>query len=369
MKQLIKYAALLFALVLAASIIGGCLTLGISLVQGIQDELSYRTEFENGEDNSIWYRDENGDVIFLGMHFSNDSGEVKSGSEQFTLAGITSLDINVGSAALVVDVWEGEEILVEYENIPVEYEFFIEDETLVIDREDGISFIWNVSFTETPKIRVSVPAAMVLEKVNVDKGAGSATLTGLLADDVSVDNGSGGLGISKVFTKRLYVDSGSGGVNISDCIAEKSVFNSGSGSFVVENCELGETSMDAGSGTVRMEDIAAKNMLLETSSGRAEVSGVLTGRCEFESGSGSLSVVVYGNEEDYNYRVDMGSGSFYYNGKKAEKYSKEDKRAQYLLDFEAGSGRVSLEFKDNAEPMTGILTESETTPQGENYDR
>lgn len=369
MKQLIKYAALLFALVLAASIIGGCLTLGVSLVQGIQDELSYKTEFEDGENNSIWYRDENGDVIFLGMHFGNASGEVKSGSEQFSASEITSLKINVGSVALVVEVWDGENILVEYENIPVEYEFFIDDETLVIDREGGISFIWNVSYTETPKLHVSVPAAKVLEKVNVDKGAGSATLKGLLADEINVDNGSGGLGMEEVNTEILRVDSGSGGVNISGCTAKKSVLDSGSGSFIVKNCVLGITSMDAGSGTVMMEDIVAENLMLETGSGRAEVSGILTGKCEFDSGSGSLSVVVYGNEDDYNYRVDMGSGSFYYNGKKADKYSKDDKRAQYLLDFDAGSGRVSLEFKDNAENMTGILQENEETQSGENFER
>ena len=56
----------------------------------------------------------------------------------------------------------------------MEYEFYIDDETLVIDKEDRINFIWNVSFTEMPKIHVIVPAAKVFDKVNVDKGSGSA---------------------------------------------------------------------------------------------------------------------------------------------------------------------------------------------------
>ena len=54
MKQVIKYAALLFALVLAASIIGGCLTAGVSLVQGLYDEFSFPEELE-GRENSLWY--------------------------------------------------------------------------------------------------------------------------------------------------------------------------------------------------------------------------------------------------------------------------------------------------------------------------
>lgn len=344
MKRLIKYAALIFALVLSASIIGGCLTLGVSLVRDITEEFSYPEELE-GKDNTLWHRDENGDVFFLGMHFGSDSGEVKSGSEQFSAEEITSLDIHVGSAELIVEVSDGDVIYVEYENIPVEYEFYIDDETLVIDKEDRINFVWNVSFTEMPKIHVSVPATKVFDKVNVDKGSGSAKLIGLLVEDCNIDNGSGGLGISNVTAEELSVDSGSGGVNISDTKAKKSVFDSGSGSFIVKNCELGETSMDSGSGTVMMEDIIAKNMRTEAGSGRVEISGILTGKCDFESGSGSMSVVVYGNEDDYNYRTDMGSGSFYLNGKKAEKnYNKDDKRAQYLLTFDAGSGRVSLEF-------------------------
>ena len=361
MKQVIKYAALLFALILAASIIGGCLSLGVSLVHGLQDELSYRDEFDGEENNGIWYRDEEGNVIFLGMHFGSNSGEVKNGSEQFAAAEISSMDINVGSAELIVEVTDSDVILVEYENIPVEYDFFVEDDTLVIDREDRINFVWNVSFTEMPKIHVSVPAAKVFDKVNVDKGSGSAKLIGLLVDDFNVDNGSGGLGISNVTAEELSVDSGSGGVNISDTKAMKSVFDSGSGSFIVKNCELGETSMDSGSGTVMMEDIIAKNLRAEAGSGRVEISGILTGKCDFESGSGSVSVVVYGKEEDYNYRTDMGSGSFYLNGKKEDKnYSKDNKRAQYLLTFEAGSGRVSLEF--DASKTVNVDTTLETIP-------
>ena len=362
MKRLIKYAALLFALILAASIIGGCLSLGVSLVHGLQDELSYRNEFDGDNNNGIWYRDDNGDVIFLGMHFGNSSGEVKSGSEQFSAEEITSLDIHVGSAELIVEVSDGDVIYVEYENIPVEYEFYIDDETLVIDKEDRINFVWNVSFTEMPKIHVSVPATKVFDKVNVDKGSGSAKLIGLLVEDCNIDNGSGGLGISNVTAEELSVDSGSGGVNISDTKAKKSVFDSGSGSFIVKNCELGETSMDSGSGTVMMEDIIAKNMRTEAGSGRVEISGILTGKCDFESGSGSMSVVVYGNEDDYNYRTDMGSGSFYLNGKKAEKnYNKDDKRAQYLLTFDAGSGRVSLEF--DASKTVNVDTTLENIPE------
>lgn len=347
MKKLIKYAALLFALVLAASIIGGCLTLGVSLIQGIQDELSYRTEFDDKENNNLWYCTEEGDIMFLGVQIGEDGGEVKSGSEQFAASEIVSLDVNIGSVELTVEPWDGDDVFVEYENVPEEYKFYVKDKTLIIDRKDNISFLWNGSFTETQKIHVSVPVSLMFEKITVNKGSGSIMLTDLSANEINVDNGSGGLSISDVTTKKLTVDSGSGGVNISDSKAEKSVLNGGSGALIVENCELGVSSVDSGSGFVNLEDIIAKNLLVDVGSGKVDISGILTGKCEFESGSGSLNVLVYGNEEDYNISTDMGSGSFYLNGKKKNKdFDNNNKRAKYLLEFDVSSGRVSLEFQD-----------------------
>jgi len=342
MKQVIKYAALLFALVLAASIIGGCLTAGVSLVQGLYDEFSFPEELE-GRENSLWYRDENGDVFFLGMQFG-DSGEVKSGSETFNGSEIDSMYIEVGSGELIVEAWDNTSVSVVYENIPEEYEIVVDDKTLNIEKEDRITFFGITSFMETPKIHVSVPADLVFNMVEIDKGSGSAKINGIAVEDFIVDNGSGG-------------------ITISDIVAEECEFNSGSGSFVVQNSNLGEPSIDTGSGFVNLENVTAKNLVLDTGSGRVDVSGILTGNCVFESGSGSLNVVVYGDEEDYNFRTDMGSGSFYLNGKKEDNdYDKENKRAKYLLVFDAGSGRVSLEF-DKTKSV------NEGTPNGANYER
>ncbi len=362
MKQVIKYAALIFALILAASIIGGCLTAGVAIVRQIADRTEAGAE-NSSNGNSIWHRDENGDVVFLGIRFGG-SGEVKSGSETFIGTDIEAMDIEVGSGELIVETWNNDFISVVYENIPEEYEIFVDDKTLVVEREDSF-VLWGTILKETPKIHVSVPADKTFDEVEVNKGSGSAKVIGILVEDLNVDNGSGGVGISNVTVEELYVDSGSGGVNISDTTAKKSVFNSGSGSFVVQNSELGETSMDTGSGFVNFENIIARNLVLDTGSGRVDVSGRLTGNCVFESGSGSLNVVIYGEEENYNIRTDMGSGSFYFNGNKEKDTRIEHDGAKNLLVFDAGSGRVSVEFKkpqDNS--GSSVINES-----GENYDR
>lgn len=330
MKRLIKYAALLFALILSASIIGGCLTAGVAIVRMIAEESgnSWEDSRNNGDENSIWYRDEDGDVVFLGIHFGGN-GEVKSGQETYAGSEIDSMHVEVGSGELILEVWDNDYISVSYENIPEDYEIYNDNGALNIEWDGGF-FVWGVSFKEIPKIHVSVPAEKVFELVDVEKGSGSAKVIGLVADTLEVDNGSGG-------------------VNISDVTAKESEFNSGSGSFVVQNSNIGKTSMDTGSGFVNFENIIAENLVMDSGSGRVDVSGTITGNCVFESGSGSVNVVIYGEEEDYNFRTDMGGGSFYLNGKKeaSEDLSVKHANAKHLLVFDAGSGRVSLEFKGN----------------------
>ena len=92
MKQLIKYEAVIFALILAASIIGGCLTAGVAVVKTIVEKTEENYAGTDEDGNGIWYRDENGDVVFFGVRFGN-SEEVKSGSEIYLASDISALDI------------------------------------------------------------------------------------------------------------------------------------------------------------------------------------------------------------------------------------------------------------------------------------
>lgn len=354
MKQLIKYAALIFALILSASIIGGCLTAGVAVARMISEEAAEHNKINISIDgNSIWSRDENGDVVFLGISLGESngtviSGEIKSGTEQFTDVVIDFMDIDVGSCDVIVKAWDKDYVSVDYENIPVEYKIYEEKGTLKINRENSINLGWNVNFTERPKIYVYAPASVTYEEIEMEKSSGSGKVTGLNVTELHMESTSGSVGISDVNAKELYVGSTSGSVSISGTTAQKSGFESTSGSFTIQDCELGDTFMDGTSGSINFKNVSANNLVLDTTSGRVDFSGNLTGNSVFESTSGSVNVLIYGNEEDYNLRVDMGSGSFYLNGEKEDDYRKERSGADNLLVFEAGSGRVSVEFQGAA---------------------
>lgn len=322
MKRIIKYAALFFALILSASIIGGCLSAGVVVVRMIAEKTGNMMP-ENGRED-IWYRNEAGDVVFLGINFSN-SGGVKSGTEEFSQGEISSMDLDVGSVQLIVDSYDGDMISINYENIPTEYKIFVENGTLKIKQTETIVF-FGITVINEQKIHMRIPASMTFENVMVSKGSGRLVL-------------------SDVTTKKLSVSGGSGGVTVSDCSAERSELSSGSGSFTVHNCELGETSLGSGSGSVNLESVTAKNLVLDSGSGRVDISGNLTGNCMFDSGSGSVNVLIHGKEEEYNIRTDKGSGGFYLNGNKENDSHIEHAGADHLLVFETGSGKVSVQFR------------------------
>jgi len=352
MKQIIKYSALIFALILSASIIGGCLTAGVAVARMISEEAEEHEKINISIDgNSIWYRDENGDVVFLGIPLGESdgtviSGEIKSGTEQFTDTVIDFMDIDVNSCEIIVEAWDNDYVSVDYENIPIEYNIYEEEGTLKINKENNINLVWNVNFTEKQKIHVFAPASVTYEEIEIEKNSGSGKVTGFNVAELHLESTSGSVSISDVTAKELYVGSTSGSVSISGTTAQKSGFESTSGTFKVQDCELGDTFMDGVSGSINFKNVSANNLVLDTTSGRVDFSGNLTGNSVFESTSGSMNVLVYGNEEDYNLRVDMGSGSFYLNGEKEDDYRIERAGADNLLVFDAGSGRVSVEFQE-----------------------
>lgn len=305
MKQMIKYCAVGFALLLAASIIGGCLTSGVAIVKLIAEKAEWQWNDINNQENGIWYREDDGDIVFLGIRLGGNT-QMKSGSETYPASEVRAMRLEATNGQFEIETWDAEEISVIYENIPEEYEIYNQQGTLVVERKGGI-FFWSGVFEKTPKIKICVPANLRFEKVEVESGSGNVKITGLATD-------------------RFHADTGSGAVRVA-------------------NSDIGEASADTGSGLVNFEQIIAENMVVDSGSGRVNVVGYLTGNCVFDTGSGSVNVEIYGEETDYNVRADVGSGSLYLNGTKMKDTTVKHERAENLLVFDTGSGRVSLEFQ------------------------
>lgn len=370
MKKMMKYGAVIFALILATSIIGGCLTAGVAVIRMIVETTSLDTDGERNEnadrDNSLWHEDENGNIIFMGMQFGGNQN-VKSGTQEFAAEKVHSMDIESLSSELVIEPWDSDYISVDYENIAEEYEIYMDGGVLKI-RCDQDWFVFGISVNGPSRIRVQVPADKVWENIVVDTGSGSMAMTRLEAENVEVDSGSGSVRMLEVNSEELYVDSGSGSVNIAqssmkeckvssgsgsikltEVISEKAVLDNGSGSVTVKDSTLGETLTDTGSGSINFEEVTAEDLKVESGSGRVNFLGELYGNCEFDTSSGSINLEIYGEEENYNIRTDLGSGGLYINGAKERDTDIKHSGADHLLVFDTGSGRVSIEFLGSRE--------------------
>lgn len=333
MKQIIKYMAVAFALFLSAAIIGSCITAAVGLVQWISEEAGF--SFTEGDENradettKLWYKTEEGDIMFFGIRLGN-SGKLMSGLEEFQGSEIGALDIECGSGELIIETWDSDMVAVEYENISERYEIGVNNGTLIVKEKAGIEIsFWSV-VSETPRIHIKVPVNSSYSKVVIDRGSGSLVLDGLTAD-------------------RLRLDSGSGSVKISNVTMADTTLDTGSGTLTVKNSVLGETKLEAGSGFCTFDEVIAKNMVIDSGSGRISYTGELTGNCVFDSGSGSVNLDIYGEKEEYNIRASLGSGGLYINGSKETEEYISYADADNLLIFDAGSGRISIKFHKASE--------------------
>lgn len=310
MKTLVKYGAILLALLLAGSVVAGCVTTGVTIVKALAKE-----DFDFGED--IFK------IIEEGISMFGKNENVKSGVFEVTEPVLVIKADGVDGKFIIQT---GEKFEVTYENIPEAYEFLIKDGELICRNESRKVFGFHIG-ENNAVLSITVPEGVLLKEITVDHGAGELELLDLT-------------------TEELRIDGGSGSIKVQNIEAERSRLDTGSGILKVMDCRLGETRLNTGSGICTFEEVIAENLLLDSGSGRVTYHGVLTGNCIFDTGSGSLNLNIEGKEEDYNIRADLGSGGMYINGKKESerKITYEDAANSFVI--ESGSGRVSINFTE-----------------------
>jgi len=327
MKHLIKYGAILMAVVLSASIIGTCVSVAVELGRAVTGGVNKGSIVIDGK--VVWESDGNktdDDVWeFFGLSIKGSNG-IKSGTfTEIDAEEVSQLYIDNTYCAVTIE--PGDTYMVEYENIPEEYTIQVVNGMLKIAMEPELVFIGFSEFvTEPAKICVTVPDGTELEKI-------------------TIDNGSGAVYLADMYTDVLWIDSGSGAVQVQGVTAGNTKLDMGSGALSVSDSEIGETVLDTGSGAARFQNVVAKNLAADSGSGSIRYQGILTGNCIFDTGSGSVNLELTGWEERYNIRADLGSGGLYINGEPVEDNANiKHKGAENLLLFDSGSGRVSVKF-------------------------
>ena len=66
--------------------------------------------------------------------------------------------------------------------------------------------------------------------------------------------------------------------------------------------------MDLGASQAHIENLNVEKLALEVGAGQADVSRLIVDELKAEVGVGQLNIAMYGNEFDYNYRIECGVG-------------------------------------------------------------
>lgn len=226
---------------------------------------------------------------------TNAAGEMRT----FTVGSdIESLEIDIGAADL--KIVSGDEFSLESNHKYLKVKE--KNGTLVISEErkslittyDGVSAV------------LTVPKDFEFKKAEISAGAGKLTVDTLTANTVDLDLGAGAAEI--------------GCLNVPG----DGEIDGGTGKLVIRDGELNNTDMDIGVG-------------------KLELTGRLTGDCSMDYGVGGAQLVLLGNKDDYQIRIDKGLGSATLDGEKLNDDSVFGD-GENRIDIDGGVGAVDIRF-------------------------
>lgn len=118
----------------------------------------------------------------------------------------------------------------------------------------------------------------------------------ILLDKVDIDTGAGKVEIDNLFTNKLDIELGAGETIFNKVIVNKDFkLNTGAGSFTIKDGEINNFDCDLGVG-------------------ETNITGVLLGKSEIDCGVGELNINILDSADNYSFEVSKGVGSINYNG-------------------------------------------------------
>lgn len=227
-KKIIKYLSMAFAIFLTFTIIS-CIT------NGIYSLISVFSDTSGNEDVKVLWNNDN--------------------------TNIDDIDIDLIYNNLNIKV--GDKFSVETNSKNVKYT--IQDSTLIVKENKKI---WSSSNNKKDELTIYIPSNIVLNKIDIDMGAGT-------------------LNIEKMNTRKLALDLGAGSTLIKDIYSDNTNINTGAGSFTIVNGNINDLDLDIGVG-------------------KTNITSKITGNSTIDIGIGSLSLNLIGN--NYTFKVNKGIG-------------------------------------------------------------
>lgn len=246
---------------------------------------------------------------------------------------VQNLDITNYSGKMFIQVGNVEKIQVKAENVPDTTVIkMVDNETLYIDDTGSNTWFFNFSFLDNDRREES----QITVTFPID----------FKAKEVQLDNNSGKMELKGIYTDRLVISGGSGNIIGSNLKAEHVDLCLNSGDFELDNVYLRNGNIDGGSGAMLMTNSTLDNIEFDLGSGDLHIEGSLTGKNELNGGSGGILVNLTDSLDNYQLKLDAGSGDIWINGERRNDEDIKNKDAENTLKVESGSGKVNINFAE-----------------------
>lgn len=223
---------------------------------------------------------------------------------------VKSLYIENGVGTLNIRVGEGDEILVEAQNMPSDFvvEKSFSKELKIESKFNFWNFIsGNGGAGDKSKITVYVPADFVADRMKLDAGAGNINIEDLEAEKLDINAGAGNINGIRITAEQVKLDGGVGNITL-------------------DQVNFTDSDIDSGVGNVKIQ-------------------GSLYGNNKIDCGVGGVSLDLLQSSDDYNLRVEKGLGSIRINGEKYSDLNWDNKNADNTLKIDGGVGNIDINFQ------------------------
>lgn len=218
-----------------------------------------------------------------------------------TYDNIRSLSIDGISAS--INITSGTEFKIDAKNITNKIEVNNKDGHLKINEKTKNIFTNNSNGT----IYITVPTNTILEKIDIDTGAGKFYIKDIKTKEFDIDHGAGILEI--------------------------------------ENVQFLESDIDGGAGKIKITNSILNNLELDTGAGKVEITANITGNSQINCGVGEVNITLTEKKDNYQIKTEKGIGSIKIDGitqKNNEIYG----NGQNKIEIEGGIGNIEVNFKD-----------------------
>ncbi len=149
-----------------------------------------------------------------------------------------------------------------------------------------------------------------------------------------------------VLLERVDINSGAGTVDMEELLTEKLNFDLGAGTVNINNLNVLNTAkIDGGVGEININNSSLNNLKLNIGVGKFTMKARISGNSEIDHGIGEASLNLMGEKNNYQIHVDKGIGSLTIDGNEAKDdyaYGNGIDR----IDINGGMGRISINFME-----------------------